>query len=187
MTVRCRTAVTSSSHCRHDAGAVIGRAFKVDNDPAAGDESSATGSRSIPIQPGAVGTAVASFLSGAALRARDRYPETRFVDASTAINTIPPATTSYWELIDEVVQQEPAEAGTPSSSACSQRWESSRQTVPARRADAQDPQRRGRGGQCHCPHRHLCTATRGRLGLLPRFGVVQRDYRRWIPIPGSAT
>jgi hypothetical protein len=41
-------------------------------------------------------------------------PETRFVEGSgTAFNTVPPSDYTYWELVDGLVQQEPAGAGEP--------------------------------------------------------------------------
>jgi hypothetical protein len=73
------------------------------------------GLRIYPYQPGGFGTSVAGFLDGAAPFAAATEPApTRFVDAvHTSFNTIPPNDDSYWELINEVVQTEPAGAGNP--------------------------------------------------------------------------
>ena len=65
--------------------------------------------------PGAQGTAVGEFLAGRApLGAAARAPETRFVDASgMAFNTVFPNDFGFWEPINELVQQEPPDAGDP--------------------------------------------------------------------------
>ena len=65
--------------------------------------------------PGAHGTAVASFLAGhAPLGAAAEAPETRFVEASgMPINTLFPNDFSFWEVVNELVQQEPPDAGDP--------------------------------------------------------------------------
>jgi hypothetical protein len=94
---------------------VIGRAFMVDNDPAVPVEAIRNGFRVSPYVPGAQGTAVASFLAGnGPLGAAKPQPETRFVEASgLEFNTLFPGDYSFWETIDELVQQEPPEAGDP--------------------------------------------------------------------------
>ncbi|HEY5362389.1 MAG TPA: DUF1254 domain-containing protein [Streptosporangiaceae bacterium] len=103
------------SHCRTTRAIWFGRAFMVDNDPAPAVEAIRNGLRIYPYQPGGVGTSVATFLAGAGPFAPDAEPApTRFVDAvHTSFNTIPPNDDSYWDLINEVVQTEPAGAGNP--------------------------------------------------------------------------
>jgi hypothetical protein len=68
-----------------------------------------------PYTPGAMGTAVGSFLAGRApLAGAAEKPGTRFVDAvHLEINTITPNDFSFWETIDELVRQEPAGAADP--------------------------------------------------------------------------
>jgi hypothetical protein len=102
-------------HARTTRVTVIGRAFMVDNDPAVPLEAIRSGFRVSPYVPGAQGTAVASFLAGhAPLGAAKPVPETRFIEASgLEINTIFPNDYGFWETIDELVQQEPPEAGDP--------------------------------------------------------------------------
>jgi hypothetical protein len=92
---------------------MLGRAFSIDNDPAPAVAAVKSGFRIYPYAPGASGTAVATFLAGKApLSAPAERPGTTFVDAvHLAVNTIAPNDFSYWELIDELVQQEPAGAG----------------------------------------------------------------------------
>jgi hypothetical protein len=103
------------SHARTTRVCVLGRAFMVDNDPRVPVEAIRGGFRISPYQPGAQGTAVATFLAGAApLGAGSAVPETRFIEGSgTSFNTIPPNDFSFWEAINAVVQQEPAGAGDP--------------------------------------------------------------------------
>jgi len=103
------------SHSRTRRVTVIGRAFMVDNDPAVPLEAIRSGVRVSPYVPGAQGTSVASFLAGdAPLGAAKPVPETHFIEASgLEFNTIFPNDFGFWETIDELVQEEPPEAGDP--------------------------------------------------------------------------
>ena len=70
-----------------------------------------SGVRISPYQPGAQGTAVATYLAGGAAQPA---PETRFTEGSgRSFNTIPPNDSSYWDAINILVQQEPPGAGDP--------------------------------------------------------------------------
>jgi len=70
-----------------------------------------SGVRISPYQPGAQGTAVATYLVGGAAQPA---PETRFTEGSgRSFNTIPPNDSSYWDAINILVQQEPPGAGDP--------------------------------------------------------------------------
>jgi hypothetical protein len=102
-------------HARTRRVTVIGRAFMTDNDPAVPLEAIRNGIRVSPFVPGAQGTAVASFLAGRApLGAAKPVPETRFIEASgLEMNTVFPNDYSFWETINELVQDEPPEAGDP--------------------------------------------------------------------------
>jgi hypothetical protein len=103
------------SHARTTRVTVIGRAFMVDNDPTAPVEVIRSGFRVSPYVPGAQGTAVASFLAGdAPLGAGKEAPKTNFVESSgLSFNTLFPGDFGFWEVINELVQQEPPEAGDP--------------------------------------------------------------------------
>ena len=103
------------SHVPTTRATLIGRAFMIDNDPAPAVAAVKAGVRVYPYTPGAMGTAVASFLAGRApLAGAAERPETRFVDAvHLEINTVTPNDFSFWETIDELVQEEPAGAGDP--------------------------------------------------------------------------
>ncbi len=102
-------------HARTTRVTVLGRAFMIDNDPKIPTEAIRNGIRVSRYEPGAQGTAVATFLSGKApLGASSAVPATQFVEASgMSLNTIFPNDFSYWELVHELVQQEPAGAGDP--------------------------------------------------------------------------
>jgi hypothetical protein len=103
------------SHCRTTRAWWFARAFKVDNDPAPADEVIRNGLKIYPYQPGGVGSPVSTYLFGAGPFAPATEPApTRFVDAvHKSFNTVPPVDDSYWDLINEVVQTEPVEAGNP--------------------------------------------------------------------------
>ncbi|HEY5858069.1 MAG TPA: DUF1254 domain-containing protein [Aldersonia sp.] len=102
-------------HARTTRVTLIGRGFMVDNDPQVPVEAIRNGIRVHRYVPGTRGTAVGSFLAGhAPLATPAPVPETRFVEASgMAINTLFPNDFGYWELVDELVQQQPPEAADP--------------------------------------------------------------------------
>jgi hypothetical protein len=102
-------------HARTTRVTLIGRGFMVDNDPKIPVEAIRNGVRVYRYVPGAFGTAVGSFLAGRApLGAPASVPETRFVEASgMAINTLFPNDFGFWEVVNELVQQEPPEAADP--------------------------------------------------------------------------
>ncbi|MDP9143895.1 MAG: DUF1254 domain-containing protein [Actinomycetota bacterium] len=103
------------SHSRTNVVTVVGRAFMIDNDPSGPVAEIKESFRVYPYTPGAEGTAVASYLAGEEpLAAPAEAPETKFVEGSgNAFNTIAPNDYSYWELINEVVQEQPAGSGDP--------------------------------------------------------------------------
>jgi hypothetical protein len=103
------------SHVRTTRATVIGRAFMVDNDPTIPVEAVRNGFRVSPYVPGAQGTAVGEFLAGAApLGAVAPVPKSRFVDVTgKSFNTVYPNDFGFWELVNELVQQEPPDASDP--------------------------------------------------------------------------
>jgi hypothetical protein len=103
------------SHSRTTQVTVVCRAFLLDNDPTVPVEVIRNGFRVSPYVPGAQGTAVGSFLAGhAPLGAAKPVPETRFVECSgREFNTIYPTDYGFWETINELIQDEPPEAGDP--------------------------------------------------------------------------
>ncbi len=86
------------------------RSFLDDNDPKPVVDMIERTLKIYPYTPGGVGTSIATALEGKVrLRPSPPVPETKFVDASNkSFNTIPPNDFSFFEMINENVQQEPA-------------------------------------------------------------------------------
>ncbi len=86
------------------------RAFLDDNDPKPVVDRIEKTLKIYPYTPGGVGTSIATALEGTVnLRPNPPIPETRFIDASgKSFNTIPPGDFSFFEMINENLQQEPA-------------------------------------------------------------------------------
>lgn len=86
------------------------RSFLVDNDPKPAVENIRKNLKVYPYTPGGYGTSIAEALKGEVrLGQAPQVPETRFVEASgKSFNTIPPSDYGFFEMINENVQQEPA-------------------------------------------------------------------------------
>jgi hypothetical protein len=91
---------------------VLGRAFLVDNDPKPAVDLIQKSFKIYPYVPGGSGTSIAQILSGEVKPGRAAEPPPmRFVDGSgKAFNTVPPSDYSFFEMLNAVVQQEPADA-----------------------------------------------------------------------------
>ena len=88
----------------------------VDGDPAPAVEAIREGFRISPYVAAASGTAVAAYLAGEVphLAAVPPVTEQRFVEGSgLSFNTVAPNDFGYWELVHEMIQQNPADAGDP--------------------------------------------------------------------------
>jgi hypothetical protein len=85
------------------------------NDPKPAAESIRRFTRIYPYERGGVGTPIAEFLAGKAKLGRvTPPPPTVFHEASgKAMNTIPPNDGTFYEMLNEIVQQEPATALDP--------------------------------------------------------------------------
>jgi hypothetical protein len=103
------------SHSRTRRVIAFGRAFMIDNDPAPAAKVIRDGIRISPYVPGAQGTPISTFLTGnAPFGPVPDQAEPVFIEGSgKAFNTVPPNDFSYWETVNELVQQEPAGAGEP--------------------------------------------------------------------------
>lgn len=103
------------AHSRTNVVAILGRMFMENDDPKPAVESIKKYTKIHPYEPGAVGTSVAQFLTGESKLARVTVPPaTIFHEGSDrSFSTIPPNDFSFYELIDSVVQQEPATALDP--------------------------------------------------------------------------
>ena len=88
------------------------RSFLVDNDPKPAVELIKKTIKIYPYAPGGVGTSIATALQGEVKLGRNPpVPETKIVEASGKVfNTIPPSDYGFFEMINENVQQEPADS-----------------------------------------------------------------------------
>ncbi len=95
--------------------AILGRMFMENDDPKPVADLIRKTVRIYPYEAGGVGTSIAEFLAGNTKLARPTTPApTVFHEGSgKAFSTIPPNDFSAYELLDEVVQQEPATALDP--------------------------------------------------------------------------
>lgn len=86
------------------------RAFLVHNDPKPTVENIKKNLKIYPYTPGGYGTSIGTALEGTIRLAKNPpIPETRFVEASgKAFNTIPPSDYGFFEMINALVQEEPA-------------------------------------------------------------------------------
>src|SRR5262249_22743064 len=94
---------------------ILGREFLVNNDPQPAAELIKKTTKIYPYEPGGVGTSISQFLSGEAQPARiSEPPQMVFHDGSGMVmNTIPPNDFSFYAMLNEVVQQEPATSLDP--------------------------------------------------------------------------
>jgi hypothetical protein len=88
----------------------FGRAFLVNNDPKPAAETIRKFTKIYPYEAGGVGTSIAEFLTGKAKLAKlGTPPAAVFHEGSGVVmNTVAPNDYSYYELLNELVQQEPA-------------------------------------------------------------------------------
>ncbi|MGE5260925.1 MAG: DUF1254 domain-containing protein [Actinomycetota bacterium] len=95
--------------------ALLGRAFLVNNDPKAAVEAIKKYLKIYPYVPGSYGTSISGFLRGKAPLAPLSEPKPlTFVEGTgLAMNTIPPNDFSYYEMLNALVQEQPAEALQP--------------------------------------------------------------------------
>ena len=129
---------------------LFGRLFLQDGETAPAVEAVRTLMKVYPYQAGGVGTSFASFLRGEArLGPVTPPPETVIHDLSGAVfDTVMPNDFSYYEWLDEVVQQEPAGSldAELMGSVAAIGIVKGRQFAPDERMK-KDPHRRGRGRQ----------------------------------------
>jgi hypothetical protein len=103
------------SHARTTRVLMLGRMFMENDDPKPAVDLIRKFTKIYPYEPGGVGTSVAEFLSGKARHgAVAALPETVFHEGSgVVVNTVPPNDFTFYEMLDEVVQREPATALDP--------------------------------------------------------------------------
>ncbi|MDM0000758.1 DUF1254 domain-containing protein [Variovorax sp. J22P240] len=91
------------------------RAFMENNDPKPAVATIKNGLKIYPYTPGGYGTSIATALEGKVrLAANPPIAPTKFVEATgKSFNTIPPNDFSYFEMVDKLVQLEPATSFDP--------------------------------------------------------------------------
>jgi hypothetical protein len=96
-------------HSRTSRALLLGRSFLTDNDPAPTVETIKRTLKLYPYAPGNAGTSIGTLLEGHVRPApAAEVPETVFVEGSgKAFNTVPPSDFGFFELMNEVVQDEP--------------------------------------------------------------------------------
>src|SRR5512143_1288967 len=94
---------------------ILGRLFMENNDPKPAADLIRNATKIYPYDAGGMGTSIAEFLNGKAKLARPIVPPpTVFRELSGKVmNTIPPNDFSFYEMLNEVVQQEPATSLDP--------------------------------------------------------------------------
>jgi hypothetical protein len=102
-------------HSRMNMVTVLFRAFLDNNSPEAPVATVKETFKIYPYAPGGYGTGIASYLDGTAPLSAPAKPATpRFVDGTgMTINTIPPTDFGHFEMLNDLVQMEPAEALDP--------------------------------------------------------------------------
>ena len=88
----------------------FGRSFMVDNDPVPTVATIKQHMKIYPYTPGGYGTSIATLLEGGPLPAKpaDIKPVTYVEGTGLEINTIPPSDATYFDLLNEVVQEQPS-------------------------------------------------------------------------------
>ncbi|MGE8186125.1 DUF1254 domain-containing protein [Pseudomonas sp. NPDC086278] len=94
---------------------ILGRAFMEKSDPVPVVEVIKKTTRIYPYQAGGLGTSVAQFLDGTTTLAKitDPAPTVFHEGSGQVMNTIPPNDFSAYEILNEIVQQEPATSLDP--------------------------------------------------------------------------
>jgi len=98
------------AHARTNRVLVLGRSFLTNDDPAPTVEVVKSNMEIYPYAPGGVGLSIARYLEGGIGLAKNAVPKAPVFHEGTglAINTIPPNDASYYEMLDRLVQSEPA-------------------------------------------------------------------------------
>jgi hypothetical protein len=103
------------AHSRTTRVLILGRSFLENNDPKPAVETIKATAKIYPYEAGGVGTSVAEFLSGKTMLGRVSEPPAMVFHEGTGVvmNTVPAGDFGAFELINKVVQQEPATALDP--------------------------------------------------------------------------
>ncbi|WP_285671220.1 DUF1254 domain-containing protein [Paralimibaculum aggregatum] len=98
------------AHSQTSRVVLLGRSFLTGDDPAPTVRVIRENLKIYPYAPGGVGLPIARFLEGGVQLGRNAEPKTPVFHEGTglSINTIPPNDFSYFEMLDRLVQSEPA-------------------------------------------------------------------------------
>ena len=98
------------SHSRTNQVVILGRSFLTDDDPAPTVEVIKSHLKIYPYALGGVGLSIARYLEGGIELGRNAEPKTPVFHEGTglSINTIPPNDYGYYEMLNRLVQSEPA-------------------------------------------------------------------------------
>jgi hypothetical protein len=101
-------------HSRTTRALLLGRSFLTDDDPAPTVETIKNTLKLYPYAQGGFGTSIGTLLEGHVHPDPPvDIPETKFVEGSgKAFNTIPPSDFGFFELLNKLVQDEPADSNT---------------------------------------------------------------------------
>ena len=103
-------------HSRTSRALMAGRSFLTDDDPGPTVETIKSATKVYPYAPGSAGTSIATILQGGDVHpaAPAQVPDTVFIEGSgKAFNTVPPSDFGFFELMNEIVQNEPAGSTDP--------------------------------------------------------------------------
>jgi hypothetical protein len=103
------------AHSRTMRVLILGRSFLENNDPQPAVDLIKATAKIYPYGSGGVGTSIARYLTGKATLARVTPPPTVVFHEGSGVvfNTVPPSDYHFYELLNQVVQQEPATALDP--------------------------------------------------------------------------
>lgn len=98
------------AHSGTNRVAILGRSFLTNDDPAPTVEVIKSNLKIYPYAPGGVGLSIGRFLEGGVQLGANAEPRTPVFHEGTglAMNTIPPNDFSYYEMLNRLVQSEPA-------------------------------------------------------------------------------
>jgi hypothetical protein len=98
------------AHSKTNLALYAARAYLVDNDPKPAVENVKKNLKIYSYMPGSFGTSIAQALEGTVrIQGEPTIPEMKFIEGSgLSFNTIPPSDFSFFEMINENVQNEPA-------------------------------------------------------------------------------
>ncbi|HML91398.1 DUF1254 domain-containing protein [Methyloceanibacter sp.] len=98
------------AHAKTNRAVILGRSFLTKDDPAPTVKVIKDNLKIYPFAPGGAGLSIARYLEGGVQLGRNAEPKTPVFHEGTglSINTVPPNDFSYYEMLNRLVQSEPA-------------------------------------------------------------------------------